>query len=223
MTDLADTNDRAPPRAVGLLLIATGVASLVLLAIHPGGNAHGIVEVLKQEAADRGIDALVHGGFVAVLATQLVGYAIFSQRLGLRRPMVVAGLVFFTAGAAFLAASMVLDGLVTPAIAVRYLTAPDKQDYAKSILVLIGAMIGVLMPIGLAFQSLGITAWGFALAIRGPSRIVGVFGLLFGIGIIGALAASLAALNPFVVMGAIGGMVLWAMAVGLLLMKQTGS
>ncbi len=218
MTNLADTDDRAPSRAVGLLLIATAVASLALLANHPEVHAHSFAEVLKQEAANRGIDALVHGGFIAVLAMQLVCYAIFSQRLRLRRPPVVAGLVFFTAGAAFLAASMVLDGLVTPAIAVRFLMAPDKQDYAKSILVLIGALIGVLMPIGLAFQSFGVAAWGIALLIRGSSRIVGAFGLLLGIGITGALAAL--AMNPFVLMGAIVGLAVWAAAVGLQLMRQ---
>ena len=135
--------------------------------------------------------------------------------------MVVAGLVFFTAGAGFLAASMVLDGLVTPAVAVRYLLVPDKQDYAKSILLLMGALIGVLMPIGLAFQSLGVTAWGYALVIRGSSRIAGALGLLLGVGIACALAVSYATPNPFVVMGAIVGLAFWSFVVGLLLMKQT--
>ena len=68
MTNLADTNDCAPSRAIGLLLIASSVASLLLLANHPGGSAHSFADTLKQEAANRGIDALVHGGFIAVLA-----------------------------------------------------------------------------------------------------------------------------------------------------------
>ena len=111
------TDTTQPPRSIGILSIATGIAAFGLLASHPEGDAHSFAEVLRNEAANRAMDALVHGGFIVVLALQTIGYA------RLRSP---AGLILFAFGAAFLSASMLLDGLATPALAMRYLAQPDR-------------------------------------------------------------------------------------------------
>jgi len=161
------TGTNAPARAAGILSIATGIATVALLANHPGGDAHTFADVLKDEAGNRTMDAIVHGGFVVVLALQTICYATLSARIGRGA---IAGLVFFAFGAAFLSASMVLDGLVTPALAVKYLAAPEKIDFAKSLFALVGTLIGLLMPMGLAFQSAAVAGWGVALVTSGISR-----------------------------------------------------
>ncbi len=218
---MADTSAGrpSPTRAVGVLAIATGIAAFGLLAFHPGGNATDFAGVLKEEAANRAMDAAVHGGFIVVLALQAVVYAVFCDRLGWQRPSTLAGFVFFCAGTAFLAASMLLDGLVTPALAARYVAKPDKIESARTLFVLIGTLIGLLMPVGLAFQSAAIAAWGWALTGAGH-RVTGLFGLAVGIATLAAVG--FASMNPLVLMGAIAGSALWAAAVGIGMVRGHG-
>jgi hypothetical protein len=200
---MTNTTERPSARAAGFVALTSAAATIALLAFHPESGAHDFAGVLREEAAGRATDAVVHGGFIAVLAVQTACYAVLSQRVkGL------AGLVFFAFGAAFLSASMVLDGLVTPALAARYLAAPEKIEYARALFVLVGTLIGWLMPIGLAFQAAAIAAWGFAL--RGMARVAAV---LLG----GAMLAGLVTGSPVATMGALGGTVLWAALAGMLM------
>jgi len=210
------TGTASPARAAGILSIVTGIATVALLANHPGGDAHTFADVLKDEAANRTMDAIVHGGFVVVLALQAICYATLSARIGRGA---IAGLVFFAFGAAFLSASMVLDGLVTPALAVKYLAAPEKIEFAKSLFALVGTLIGLLMPIGLAFQSAAAGAWGVALMTSGISRIAGVIGLALGGAAFVALAATAGTMNPLVLMGVLAVTALWAVVAGFVLLR----
>jgi len=210
------TGTATPARTAGILSIATGIATVALLANHPGGDAHTFADVLKDEAANRTMDAIVHGGFVVVLALQAICYATLSARIGRGA---IAGLVFFAFGAAFLSASMVLDGLVTPALAVKYLAAPGKIEFAKSLFALVGTLIGLLMPIGLAFQSAAVAGWGVALMTSGISRVAGVIGLALGVTAFVALAATAGAMNPLVLMGVLAVTALWAVVAGIVLLR----
>jgi hypothetical protein len=213
------TGTTAPARTTGILSIATGIATVALLANHPGGEAHTFADVLKDEAANRTMDAIVHGGFVVVLALQAICYATLSARIG---RAAIAGLVFFAFGAAFLSASMVLDGLVTPALAAKYLAAPQKIEFAKSLFALVGTLIGLLMPIGLAFQSAAVAGWGVALMTSGISRIAGIIGLALGATAFVALAATAGAMNPLVLMGVLAVTALWAVVAGIVLLRDSG-
>jgi hypothetical protein len=171
------------------------------LAAHPGETATTFAGVLKEEAANRNVAGVVHGGYIAVLVLQIIGYAKLSARLDLRRLVSLAGVVLFAAGAAFLSASLLLDGLVIPAIAVFCETA-----------------IGFLMPIGLAFQGAAIASWGAALW-RG-SRLAGAIGLLFGLGMLGTLAANIVRPNPLLVMGLLIVPMLWAFVAAWQLLRK---
>lgn len=209
----------SPLRGIGVLAIATGIAGIALLAFHPGGAATDFAGVLKEEAANRAADALVHGGFIVVLALQTVCYAMLSARLGLTRTVVVAALVFFAFGAAFLSGSMLVDGLMTPAIAARYVSKPDKIETARALFVLMGTAISFLMPVGLAFQSAAVAAWGWALTASG-SRGLGLAALATGTLMIAAMVAGLATMNPVALMIGIAGSAMWAMLAGIALLRR---
>jgi hypothetical protein len=204
-------------RAAGIILIAAFVVTLGLFALHPGGNAVDFAEVLKNEARDRTTDAIVHGGYIAVMGVELVCFAGFAMRLGLQRMLVLAGLIFTAAGFAFLAGSMLLDGLVIPAIAQRFVdTAPAKLDEARTLFLFCGTAISFLMPIGLLFQAAGIAGWSCTLSARhGIARMAGLLGILLAILITAALA--LGTMNPLGLMGALLGTSAWALVVGGLL------
>jgi hypothetical protein len=198
--------------------IALGVASLALLAAHPGGDAKTFADVLKDEASHQVANAVVHGGFIVVLALQMVCYAVFSARLGLTRTASVAGLVLFGFGAAFMCASLLVDGLVIPAVAARYLAKPDKIESARVLFVLMGTMVSFLLPIGLAFQSAAMAAWGWALTASGR-RAAGLFGLALGSVLLAAVAASFATGNPMALMAALAGTAVWALVAGVTMLR----
>lgn len=210
---MAEAVTETDNRAVGVLAIATGIAGFGLLAIHPGGEAKTFADVLQNEAANRAMDAVVHGGFIIVLALQLVSYAVFSRRLGLSRVATVAGIVLFAVGAAFLAGSMLMDGLVLPAVAAKYAGHSDKIEQARTIYVLGGTMISFLMPIGLTFQSAAIAAWGAAL-IGAKQRVAGMGGLILGAIMLAIMVLGLATMNAMALMAGISGTGLWALVAG---------
>jgi hypothetical protein len=172
----------APPgKGAGVALVILAVLSLALLVNHPSGAARTFADVLREEAANRRLDALVHGGFIAVLAAQLVCFAILTMRLGLHRPLAIAGMVLSSIGAGFLMLSMLFDGLVTPAIAARYVDVIDiveRQNDARALFVFVGATIAFLMPAGLAFQAAGLASWSLGFVRReGLLRATGLYGL----------------------------------------------
>ncbi len=211
-------NDDTGERAAGILLLFTAIASLALLAAHPGETATDFAGVLREEAANRTVAGIVHGGYIAVLVLQIVAYAKFSARLDLRRLSPLAGLVFFATGTVILSASLLLDGLVIPDLAARYADAPAKIESARTLFVFCETAIGFLMPMGLAFQGAAIASWGAAL--WRTSRIAGMIGVLSGIGMLGALAASIARPNPLFVMGSLIVPMLWAFIAAALLIRR---
>ena len=212
-------------KLVGIGLIGCGIASVVLLAAHPGGGSPVLADVLRNEAAQGLADAVVHGGFVLVMSLELVGFAALAVRAGPFRTPVLAAMLFALVGSGLLAASMVVDGLITPAVAVRYATVPAvRQEPARALLVLIGAAVSVLMPMGLAFLGAAALAWGAALSpMRGAARIVGLLALALGVVIVGASGASLQALGMIGLIVALLGSAAWATAAGILLLRWPGA
>jgi hypothetical protein len=188
--------------------------------LHPEPAAKDFSELLKSEAAQRGLDAFVHSGFIVVLAVQIVCYAVFSARVGRGRTSALTGFVFFAIGAAFFLAALVLDGLAGPAIAARYALKPGKIEFARALYVLLGSLIGVLQPMGLAFQATAIAAWGWALVGNG-ARVFGVFVLLLGAALLAAVSATVVFANPlFLIAGLVGTMV-WAVIVGVWMLRNS--
>ena len=82
--------DMGPARLTGLMLALCGVASVALLAAHPGDDGPPLLAaVLRREAAQALPDAIVHGGFVVVLALEWIGFAALAVRSGPWRTPVI--------------------------------------------------------------------------------------------------------------------------------------
>ena len=220
MTQATNDLPTMPAWGAGAVLVGCAVASVALLASHPdGGGSRVLAEVLRREAAQAGSDAVVHGGFVLVLAIELVCFAALAVKTGVRRTSVLAAMIFALVGAGLLSASMILDGLITPAVATRYAAAPaERQEAARSLLVLIGAAINALMPLGLAFQGAAALAWGAALApLPGRARIGGGVAAVLGLTVLAAAAMAPGASSPLALMIALVAVAAWTLAAGVLL------
>jgi hypothetical protein len=214
--DEGDSSAAKPPRLAGLALIVAACASVALLLLHPDENAANFAGVLKNETSGGALSALVHGGMIVVLVTELATLAILVARAA--RPAALAGYVFFAVGAALLSASLLTDGLVIPTIAAKYVGAPAaKLDYAKALFVLCGSAVRVLMPMGLAFLGLGVA--GLGAGLWSTSRALGAAGVALGVLIMAAIAATVTTLNPFVIMIGLAGMALWLASLGATAMR----
>ncbi len=208
--------------AVGFALCS--IAILALLGGHPadaGGPA--LADLLRSEAGNRVRDGLIHGGFIFVSWMLIVCFVFLSQALGFGKVRVVAGLVAFCIGTLALMASMTVDGLVTPAIASRFLDPARSSDLAgaRALFLLCGSAIRILMPMGLLFQALAMACWSAALAGPGWRLAAGGFGLLTGISYIAATFL-LPGLGAMLLMGGIALLCLWYLVIAVLLWTWEG-
>jgi len=157
-----------PHRALACLFALCAVATLVLLAFHPGGGGRTITEVIQAEARDQVKDGVVHGGFIFISAALIACFAGLSRILHPARVAVTAGFVTFCVGAGALMMSMGLDGLVVPAIAARCLREGTAQSLAsaQTLLLFCGACIKILMPTGLLFEGGAMLSYSVAMIAR---------------------------------------------------------
>lgn len=199
------------------------LAMLTLLATHPRGGAGSLADVLKEEARNVLTDGFVHGGFIVTLGTLIVCFVLLSRRLGSARLPVTIGLTTFCIGAGLLIASMILDGFVTPALAVRFAdtASADNLTMARTLLIFCGTVIRFLMPTGILFQSAAMLAWSLVI-VKHPrlGGSVGAFGLLAGLALIVALPAVRSALMPHVLLAGIGLQAIWYLALAALLSSR---
>ena len=211
-----DRERRGLAGAFGLCALAMPT----LLATHPRGGAGSLAAVLKDEAHDVLTDGLVHGGFIVTLAALVVCFVLLSRRLGSARLPVTIGLTAFCIGAGLLIASMILDGFVTPALAVRFADTASAENLtmARALLIFSGTVIRFLMPIGMLFQSAAMVAWS-VIIVKHPrlGGSVGAFGLLAGLALIVALPAVPSALMPHVLLAGIALQAIWYLALAALL------
>ena len=201
------------------------LTTLTLLANHPMAGAHTIADLINAEAHDQFADALVHGGFIVTSSVLIVSFVFLSRALGMARVAVVAGLVAFCVGCGALMGSMIVDGFVIPALAVRFssLGSADALTKAETLFILCGTLIRFLMPMGLLFQSAAMLSWSAAIVgNRGWRRAAGVFGLAGGILLLGALLAPLPRLREHVLLGAIAVISVWYLALAAALCDRNG-
>lgn len=219
-TPAPDAASARDSKALGVVLIALAAASLGLLANHPSAPAQTFAELLRNEAADQTLDGVVHGGLVGVVAAQLACLANVSMRMSRRRAWAVAGLVMASAGAGFLMLSMLLDGLLTPALAALYVDKPDRQNDARPLFALIGMLVRFLMPAGLLFQAASLVCWGGPLVVdSGLRRGTGWFGIVAGI-LVAVAVAMTAGRVTHVLIGALVAIAAWYALLGVTLLRD---
>jgi hypothetical protein len=201
------------------------LATLTLLVNHPAAAGHGLADLIRGEARNQFADGLVHGGFIVTLSVLMVCFVFLSHLLGTARVAVVTGLVAFCVGCGALMASMVLDGFVIPAIAVRF-TGMDSSDglaQTQTLFILCGTLIRFLMPMGLLFQATAMLSWSAVIVgSRGWRLVAGVFGLAGGVLLIGAIFALLPRLREHILLGGIVVLAVWYLALAGVLCARNG-
>jgi hypothetical protein len=213
-------------RGLAAAFALCAVATLTLLASHPSSGARGLADVIRDESSHQLIDAVVHGGFVVTLGALIVCFIFLSRLLGSQNVRVVTALVAFCIGSGALMASMILDGLAIPAIAVRLSDTanPDNLAAARPIFILCGTLIRLLMPIGLLFQSAAMLSWSLIIMRqRGLRRAVGIFGGVAALSLIVALSIGPAKIEVHVLLGGILLQAVWYLGLSAMLFRSSST
>jgi hypothetical protein len=211
-------------RRLAAVFAFCSVAILLLLANHPmDAAAAAVADLIRAEARNRLLDGVIHGGFVAISSILIVCFVLLSRLLGLHRVAVVIGLVAFCLGSGALMASMTVDGLVVPAIAVRFLGpgTSDALSMAKALFIFCASVIRVLMPMGLTFEALAMLSWSVVIAGRAPRRLAGLFGIAAGVSVVGATFL-LPDLGRHLLIGAIVLLCIWYLTLARILWVRDG-
>jgi hypothetical protein len=199
-------------RWLAAALALCSLVTLTLLVNHPAAGGHTLVDIIKAEASNRFVDGLVHGGFIATLSVLIVCFVFLSRSAGMGKVTVVIGLVTFSIGSGVLIASMILDGFVIPALALRFMAVGvgDHLLEANALFIFCGTLIRFLMPMGLCFQSAAMMSWSLQILERRGWRLaMGVFGMAAGTLVIGAICLAPPRLGDHVLLGAIALIAIW--------------
>jgi hypothetical protein len=200
--------------------IALGSALFLLALAHhaEGAPPHGAVEAVRMLAAEDPAQKLVHALLFLCAAVMFFGYAGFALRIGLREAPALAGLIAYAIATASLMAQTLLDGIVLPAAAAHYASAPGADLAAMGPTLLVAAaLLAALFQLWIVSSAGAVLLWSAELLRRpGSNRAAGALGLAAGLLPIAALAvpAAHARLHTPLGVGAIAGLqALWGLAV----------
>jgi len=177
-----------PAFFAGLAIVVAAIGSIPAAIRHPSiAHAHGERDVLVQMVALRTTDQVVHGVILTFAVILVYGFAGFAIRRGIERPAVLAGLVAYAIGTTVVMGAGAIDGFMLPALAARYVDAPDAQvAVALQLSTLCAIAIQALTKIWLVCVSAAVALWSWDI-VRSTRAQWGVatVGLVSGAAIIG--------------------------------------
>jgi len=174
MTEIADTQPRHR-RLAAILIGFTALIEVVLVSHHP------VVSRIEGDpsipfgglAAIMRMNLTFHAILMLVVVGQFLGLVLFARRLGLHRPVVIAGLLFCGLAAVLMIIAMTFDGFVVYELISR--CSASKEGCTKGTadtLRLAGAIIQGFTKLGFGAQCLGFAALGAAMwTLGGRARI----------------------------------------------------
>lgn len=167
-------------RAAGIAIAAATILSTVFVAMDRSAGGKTSLEILQGIASLEGLKELVHGVAIASVCAYAFGYVTLARRLGLRRPLVLAGLVTYLIGCIAMVAAATLDGFVTPHVAIDAIAgSAERIAIAYQFVHYLGVVLTDLAKLGWLLQAIGTLAWSIVLLReQGLQRVVGGIGLV---------------------------------------------
>jgi hypothetical protein len=208
-------------RAAGALLIAASIFEIVAMAHHPSVRAADAAQAIAQLRAMSAVAAWVHGVLIMLMLVGFFALTEFAWQRGITRPAIRAGLIAYAAGVVAMMGAALVDGFVTPRVAIlgAGLRAAD-LSITGQLLDLCMLFNQALARLGAVAMSVGITAWSVDLVRgAGTERALGVFGVAIGLGSAGALILGALQLDVHGMMLVLLLQVIWTTGVGVLLLR----
>ena len=104
-------------RTAAFAIAAATIVSTVFVALDRSGGGTTPAEILAGIAGLIVLKEVVHGVAIASVCAYGFGYATLARRLGLQRPGVLAALIVYLFGCVAMIGATLLDGFVTPHVA----------------------------------------------------------------------------------------------------------
>lgn len=209
--------DPHPRRLAGGLLSAVAVLSMLAMAHHP--HAHGGGDPLAALARIAGIAATVHG----VLLVLLVAMAALLQEFAVarvQRPALArSGSLVFALGAGALLLAGLVNGFAAPATALAAGGGAAAAEWRP--------VLRFAWQLNQAAAGFGVLAWAAATLLwsadlvqrAGLARWLGAYGLLAGVGVLGAVGSHAVAMDVRGFGAVMAALALWPCGAGVLLWR----
>jgi hypothetical protein len=204
---------------LGGALITGSAAAVLTMALHPtGGDPSRYAGAIAERIP---LTQTAHGLGIAGVLLLAIGFAGFSQRLGLHRASAIAGLVLYAFAGMAAVCAMVLSGFVSGDVIWAYReAAPTDQGALRQLFFYGGWLTDAYTRVFVAGSGAALAAW--SLGLLSVKRLTGLawFGLAVGVGEIALLAAGMSVFN----LHGLGALVLfqaiWSVAVGVVLLRR---
>ena len=212
-------------RTAGLAIAAATIISTIFVALDRSGGGSTPAEILAGIARLTTLKEAVHGVAIVSVCAYAFGYASLARQLGLHRPQVLAGLVVYLIGCAAMIAATLLDGFITPHVAMDAMhAAPERVRFAYDLVHYLGVMLNDFAKLGWILQAVGALAWSLALMReKGFDRAIGMIGLLSSVLVGVAILASATNMSMASLLGVLLAQLIWNLAAAALLFRSPGA
>ncbi len=209
-------------RTAGIAIALATVVSTVFVAMDRSGGGHTPQQILEGIAGLTTLKETVHGVAIASVCTYAFGYASLARRLGLERPNVLAGLLVYLFGCAAMIGATLIDGFITPHIALGAAAAtPGRVQFAYDLVHFLGLILNDMAKLGWILQAVGALAWSLTLIrMRGAARRAGAVGMLSSVLVCAIVYASDAAMSMTALLSVLLAQLLWNLSAALWLMRR---
>jgi hypothetical protein len=194
-----------------------------MLAHHPvAGGAGPVGERLAMIAQLGPVDRLVHAVLIAVVFLLLFGAFELCRSLDAGRSLVAAGMAAYACGCACLVGAMLLDGFVTPDVAMRFARMGEGALLAAPpAFAVLSSCIQVLSKAGFCGMGIGMLSWSAACRGREGARVLGLLGVVAGFLPSLFMLFSGLRLNPHYLMMLVGAQGAWNIAASIFLWRRS--
>jgi hypothetical protein len=211
-------------RSAGLVIVLSAIASIVAVALDSGAQGSDPLSILQSMVKIRDAHQLVHIVAMACVGGLMFGFTVLSQRLGLRRGSVLAGLIAYAAGSMLMLVATIIDGFISTDTAALF--AAKSPEAVRVGYWMIQAMAGVALTdiarVAWVCQSVAAVAWACAmLRESGFTRKLGMVGLVSGALPAIAVVAAGQRMTETVVVGILLVQAIWNLTAATYLLRGT--
>lgn len=216
MTTHQELESNSPARTAGFVIILSALASIAAVALDSSAHGNDPLSILQSMVKIRESHQLVHVVAMACIGGLMFGFTVLSQRLGLRRAPVLAGLIAYGAGSMLMLIATLIDGFISTDMAALFATKSPEAVRAGYWMIQAVAGVGLTDIASLAwvFQAVAAVAWSLALLRdAGLARWVGMVGLVTG-ALPGVAVVAGSHMTPTVVVGILLVQAIWNLTAG---------
>jgi hypothetical protein len=210
-------------RLAGLAILASAIISIATVALDQGASGKTTQEILQSMVQIQAWHQNVHVVAMVCICGLMYGYTVLSQRLDLRRPSVLFGLITYALGSVLMLSATILDGFISTGIAADFVNGTPEAMQAARWMIHVVESIALTDTARVAWvlQSVAAIAWSIALLRdAGTRRVVGCIGLVAG-GLPAVLViAAGTKMDLGVVVGTLLLQALWNIAAAVLMLRE---